>query len=134
VSPRAGGPEGRARRRVNPPVVDLLIARLAPLGDVKARAMFGGHGFYLDGVFFAITARERVYFKVDERTRGRYEAAGMAAFRPFDDHGALRSYYEVPPDVLSDGETMQEWAAEAQAAARRAGAGKPRRRGARERP
>lgn len=133
MSPRAGGPEGRTGHRANPPIVDLLIARLTPLGDVKARAMFGGHGFYLDGVFFAIAARERVYFKVDGQTRDRYEAAGMAAFRPFDDHSVLRSYYEVPPGVLADGAALHVWAAEAQAAARRAGVARPRRRGTRER-
>ena len=106
------------------------------IGDVKARAMFGGHGFYLDGVFFAITARERVFFKVDEQTRSRYEAAGMAAFRPFDDHSVLHSYYEVPPAVLADGEAMQQWATAAQAAARRVATAKPkpRRRRTRERP
>ena len=133
MSPKAGGPKGRARRRDNPPVVDLLIARLTPLGDVKVRAMFGGHGFYLDGVFFAIAARGRVYFKVDDRTRARYDAAGMAPFRPFDEHSVLHSYYEVPPAVLADGEAIQAWAAESQQAARRVGAARPKRRTTRER-
>ncbi|MGD9538820.1 MAG: TfoX/Sxy family protein [Alphaproteobacteria bacterium] len=128
MSPKAGGPAGRTPRRGNPPVVDRLIARLTPLGDVKARAMFGGHGFYLDGVFFAIAAGERIFFKVDGQTRARYEGAGMAAFRPFDDHMVLRSYYEVPAAVLADGEALLAWAAESQAAARRVGAAKAGRR------
>jgi DNA transformation protein len=131
VSPKAAGAGGRSRRRDNPPIVEALIARLTPLGEVKPRAMFGGHGFYLDGVFFAVAARDRVYFKVDDETRGRYKAAGMAAFRPFDDYAVLHSYLEVPPAVLADSEAVQIWAAEAQRAAQRVSAKKPKRRGPR---
>lgn len=36
--------------------VDYLVESLTPVGDVEARAMFGGWGFYLDGRMFALVA------------------------------------------------------------------------------
>lgn len=88
-----------------------------PLGEARARAMFGGHGVYLDGQFFAIAMGGRFYFKVDEKSRGRYVEAGMAAFRPFDGDTVLISYFEVPPAVLADPDEVRDWAAESRAAA-----------------
>ena len=37
-------------------VLDLLLA----LGPVKARRMFGGWGFFLEGVMFALSADDRL--------------------------------------------------------------------------
>lgn len=90
--------------------------------------MFGGHGIYLDGQIFAIAAGERIFFKIDEESRGRYEAAGMAVFRPYDDHVVLSSYFEVPPKVLGDGEAVREWAAEAHRIALRLARERPAKR------
>ena len=33
---------------------DFVLEQLAPAGRVAARAMFGGVGLYLDGLFFAL--------------------------------------------------------------------------------
>ena len=40
--------------------------------------MFGGFGITLDGVMFALIADDRLYLKVDYRTRPDYETAGAA--------------------------------------------------------
>ena len=37
--------------------------------DVRCRAMSGGHGCYLDGVFFGVIFDERLYFRTDEASR-----------------------------------------------------------------
>ncbi len=118
----------RAPRRPPPAAVTRLIEYLVPLGAVTARAMFGGYGIYLDGTIFAIAAGEQIFFKIDDTSRARYEAAGMSVFRPFDDHTVLRSYYEVPPTILGDGGSVREWAAEAHRIARQPRATKARRR------
>jgi len=122
------------RRKPLPGALAALLSHLLPLGEAKARPMFGGHGVYLDGQFFAIAAGERIFFKVDEQTRARYQAMGMEVFRPFDDHTALTSYFEVPPAVLSDGEAVRDWAAEARAVALRAAQRRGPRRARRTRP
>ena len=108
------------RPKALPAALAALLLRLTPLGDIKARAMFGGHGIYLDGQIFGIAAGERIFFKIDETTRPRYEAKGMAVFRPYDDNVTLASYFEVPPDVLDDADAVREWAAEAHRVAQKA--------------
>ena len=91
---------------------DRILDRLAALGDITSRPLFGGHGFYWRDVIFAITYRERLYFKVDERSRPAFEARGMLPFRP-NERQTLKSYYEVPPEVLDDAEALLSWAGEA---------------------
>ena len=91
---------------------DRILDRLAALGDISARAMFGAHGLYWRGVIFALLFRDRLYLKVDERSRPDFEARGMGMFRP-NERQTLKSYYEVPPEVLADPESLLYWAREA---------------------
>ena len=97
-----------------------VLDQLAELGDVTPKSMFGGVGFYCNGVFFAIAARDRLYFKVDASSQPRYVAARTKPFRPFPDRpgrGSMR-YYEVPLNVLESPGELVEWARRAVAAAR----------------
>src|SRR4029453_268793 len=91
---------------------DRVLGQLSPLGDLTCRAMFGGHGLYRDGVIFAIVFRVRLYLKVDERSKADYLAKGMGPFRP-NERQTLKSYYQVPPEVLADHEALLSWAGEA---------------------
>lgn len=114
---------------------DHVVDLLAPLGRVTYRSMFGGWGFYLDGLFFAVADEDVLYLKADDGNRPLYEAAGSGPFRPYPDRDATMSYYEVPAEVLDDAEALAEWARAALEAARRARAGKRRRTpGAKDRP
>lgn len=87
---------------------DYILDQLSGL-DVSARAMFGGHGLYVGASFFAILHRDRLYFRTDAATRDRYTARGMEPFRP-NARQTLASYYEVPADIVEDGELLTEWA------------------------
>ena len=89
-----------------------VLDTLSGLGNITSRPMFGGWGIYWEGVIFAIQYRERLYFKVDEQSKGEYLAKGMEPFRP-NERQTLKSYYEVPPDVLDDTEVLLSWAREA---------------------
>lgn len=89
-----------------------ILDRLSDLGEVTARPLFGGHGIYWRGTIFAIAYAGRLYFKVDERSKGDYLARAMGPFRP-NDRQTLKSYFEVPPDVLDDPEALLSWAGEA---------------------
>jgi len=110
-------------------LIDYLLDALAPLGHAGGRAMFGGHGLYLDGLIVGIVIDETVYLKVDDGNRADYEAAGM---RPFTYEGRNRpvamSYWEAPAEVLDEPEALRAWAGQAWAAARRARAAKAKRR------
>ena len=62
------------------PFVERMVARLAPLGPVRARAMFGGHGVYLDDLMFGLIAWDRLFLKVDDATIATFRDAGGAPF------------------------------------------------------
>jgi DNA transformation protein len=63
-------------------------------------------------VIFGMICRERLYFKVDDRTKGEYLCRGIGPFR-LDERQTLKSYFEVPPEVLDDREAFLSWAREA---------------------
>ena len=82
---------GRAKGMAGERLVDRLIDRLSPLGEVTARPLFGGHGLYWRETIFAILYRGRLYLKVDEESKGDYLARGMGPFRP-NERQTLKSY------------------------------------------
>ncbi len=94
------------------------LARAA--SDVRARSMFGGVGLYAGDLFFALVDDDVLYFKVDDTTRGRFEACGMEPFRPGGDGGEVMQYYAVPAEVLEDFDALATWTGEAVEVARRA--------------
>jgi DNA transformation protein and related proteins len=83
---------------------DFVLEQLDSLDGITSRAMFGGHGLYYRGVFFAIISQGMLYFKTDEESRQAYEQRGMPTFGP------AKSYHEVPAEILEDSEQLVEWA------------------------
>jgi DNA transformation protein len=93
---------------------DFVLEQLAPAGRVTSRAMFGGVGLYLDGLFFALIDDDTLYFKTDDATRARYEGAGSKPFCPYPGQpDQSMGYWAVPADVLDDSEALAAWAREA---------------------
>jgi DNA transformation protein len=97
------------------------LDQLAELGGVTSRKMFGGVGLYCDGLFFGLIARDELYLKVDDASRGAFEAAGSTAFQPYRDRPGTMQYYSVPVGVLESSPELVRWAGGAVAAARRSG-------------
>jgi DNA transformation protein len=90
---------------------EFVLEQLAVAGRVTPRAMFGGVGLYLDGLFFALIDDDTLYFKADEASRGRYEAAGSRPFCPDPSRPEqAMGYWQVPADVLEDPEELAAWA------------------------
>lgn len=101
-------------------LLEELRTRLAPLGELRTRRMFGGIGLWCDELFFALIDEGVLYFKVDEASEADYRAAGAARFRPFPGRPeAALGYYEVPLEVLENAAKLRAWAARALVAARR---------------
>ncbi len=110
--------------------VDHVLDMLTALGGVRARAMFGGWGLYLDDVMFGLIASDTLYFKVDDFTRGEFEEAGSQPFVYTGKNKPITmSYYETPVDALDDRDALQDLARGAVAVALRARASdaRPRR-------
>jgi DNA transformation protein len=105
---------------------DFVVEQLERVCPVTAKSMFGGVGLYAEGLFFALIADDRLYFKVDDTTRPDFERSGMEPFRPFSEDQAM-GYYEVPADVLEDATQLEPWMKKAIDVARRAKRAKTRR-------
>ena len=110
----------------NDSIVELLRDLLAPLGAFKARRMFGGHGLYLNGTFFAIVDDGVGYFKVSDATRRDFEAEGMGPFTHQTKTGehALTSYWRLPERLYDAPDELVVWAHAAVEVAHQAGAAK----------
>jgi len=93
---------------------DFVIDQLRPLEGLSCRAMFGGYGLYLEADFFGILHDGRLFFKTDETTRANYRKRGMGPFAPSGNQ-VLKSYYEVPEEIVEDQEQLASWAREAAA-------------------
>lgn len=99
------------------------------------RHLFGGYGLYLEGRIFALIAWDRLYLKVDGRTRADFLAAGG---EPFAYQSRARSvelpYCTPPAAALASPAALLPWAEKAVAAARRTKAATTSRAAPRPRP
>lgn len=93
------------------------LGRVVP--RVRCRSMFGGVGIYSGNLFFALIARDTLYFKVDDSNRGDFAARGLGPFRPYGDDRDVMKYYEVPEDILEDLDALRHWTEKALAVAAR---------------
>jgi len=110
--------------------VEYLTEQLQPLGEVSARAMFGGWGFYLEGRMFALVAFETFFIKADGVNRAEFETRGLEPFR-YESGGkmSVMSYFQPPAEAMDDGEMLCIWARKGvEASARAAVKSKPARR------
>lgn len=94
--------------------LDYVTEQLTGVGRLRSKRMFGGVGFYADEWFFGLLDDDRLYFKVDDSTRGDFVARGMGPFTPFPDKpDYAMGYYEVPADVVEEAEALVAWARKA---------------------
>jgi DNA transformation protein len=91
---------------------DFVLDQLQQLDDLEARRMFGGYGLYCEEAFFGIIHQGRLYFKTDASTIIEYRRRKMKPFRP-NAKQTLKSYYQVPVEIIEDSDRLAEWAAAA---------------------
>ncbi|HEY5597703.1 MAG TPA: TfoX/Sxy family protein [Kiloniellales bacterium] len=105
--------------------VDRALGLLVPLGPVRARAMFGGWGIYLDDTMFGLIADDALFLKVDGDSEERFAAAGAEPFvYSRAGESIAMSYRRAPEGALEDPGALLPWAELALTAARRARKGK----------
>ena len=92
---------------------EALVERLAGLGTVTCKKMFGGFGMFESGVMFGLVSGTTLHLRVDDETRPRYEAAGATQHRPMP-------YFSVPPAVEKRSPKLMKWAREAVAVSKAA--------------
>jgi DNA transformation protein and related proteins len=109
-----------------PGFVEHVLDLARPAGSVAARAMFGGHGVYIDGTIVAIVVDDVMYLKTDDATRSAFVDLELEPFRYRARDGTSHetSYFRAPDEALESPPAMREWLRGALAAALRSRAGK----------
>ena len=93
-----------------PPFVSHCLELLAPLGAVRARRMFGGWGLYVDDLFIAIIAVERLYLKADACARLQFEAEGCEPFvYNVRSQAVALGYWSAAAEALESPALMAPW-------------------------
>ena len=92
--------------------VAFIEDQLRRLPNVRSRRMFGGYGLYSGDQFFAIVYTGRLYFRTGRKNRNDYVDQGMKPFE-YKPGQLLKTYYQVPVDVIEDDGLLLEWARKA---------------------
>ena len=96
---------------VRPQFLAFVLEQIEPLGDVRPRRMFGAIGLYCSDLFFGLIDDDTLFFKTDGSNSGEYLTRNMPRFMPFPERPeAVMAYYQVPADVMEDGELLVAWA------------------------
>ena len=59
--------------------VSYVIELMQSIGPVRARAMFGGHGIFLEQLMFGLVADSVLFLKVKQEKNGHFKAGGRKA-------------------------------------------------------
>lgn len=98
--------------------VAYVIEMMRPACAVP-KAMFGGHGLYVDGLFVAIVVDDVLYLKCDAERTAAFDALGLPHFvyAGKDRRELVTKYRRAPDEALESPAEMQRWLRLAQAAA-----------------
>ena len=111
-----------------PDFIAHVLELMRPSGRATARAMFGGHGLYVDGLIVAIVVADVLYLKTDEETRPAYVKRALDPFSYTTREGKAyaMSYHRAPEEAVESPDAMREWLRPAVGAALRNAQKKPR--------
>jgi DNA transformation protein len=96
----------------DPSFVAHVLDLVAPLGEVTARAMFGGHGIYAEGVMFGLLDGDELFLKTDGVTREIFVAAGCRQWIYVNKKARMENtgYFRPPDGAHEDPDAMLPWA------------------------
>lgn len=86
---------------VNQDYLQYVEEQLSGMRPFESKKMFGGIGFFKEGIMFGMIGKNIFHLKADDHNRPDYEAAGMKAFMSSAKSKGM-PYYEVPASILED--------------------------------
>jgi DNA transformation protein len=82
--------------------IDQVLPMLQAVRPITGKKMFGGLGFYCDGVFFAVMDDDKLFFKVDDSNRAFYDDLNAGEWIIQGPQPQTMPYREVPDSVMAD--------------------------------
>ena len=85
-------------------IAELLTEKLASIGGITSKKMFGGHGIFHEGKMFGIIdSQGQCFMKADESNKINFEKKGSVR------HSRM-PYFSVPDEVFNDLDELVSWA------------------------
>ena len=97
---------------VNQDYLDYVLEQLSLVPGVEVKRMFGGVGFFKEGIMFAMIGGAVFRLRVDESNQADFEKYDMKPLQPNPNKKGM-PYWEVPSHVLEDRDELKEWAEKA---------------------
>ncbi len=99
--------------------VDYVMEQMSfVVRGLHVRAMFGGYGIYQNNRIFAIIVNDALYLKSDATVQRDFEEKGLLPFTYVaQGKSVVMQYFEAPPEVFEESESMRVWAEKALGAA-----------------
>lgn len=104
---------------VNEDYLHFINDQLSGLGGHETKPMFGGIGFFKEGLMFGMIGQDVFRLKADEINKSDFEERGIPRFLSDKKTRGL-PYYEVPAEILEDKDELCNWAKKSFEAAMRA--------------
>ncbi len=81
-----------------------MVEKLASIGGISSKKMFGGHGLFHEGRMFGIIdSKGKAFLKTNDRNRQEFESKGS------EKHSRM-PYYTIPNEVADDLDSLLSWA------------------------
>lgn len=97
---------------LNKDLAKSLCYSLQPLGPITVKFMFGGAGLFYEGKMFGMVSSDnRVWLKVGDSNRAKYEELGMQQFNKTAKNKGM-PYFQVPDNILNNNSDLLDWAEE----------------------
>ncbi len=79
--------------------------------DIRARAMFGGHGIYKNDTMFAIIVDDELYFKVGDANRSDFESrcSKPYCYAVKGKKPVTMSYWNLPAEIMDNRQDLIKW-------------------------
>ena len=103
----------------------------AEFGPIRLRRFFGGEGIVADDVMIGMVFDDIIYFKTDDETRKAFVAEKTKPFsflKRSTGETIVTTWFALPDRLYDDPEELAQWARAALDVARRAEAGKTRKK------
>ncbi len=103
---------------------------LDTIGDVTTKRMFGGFGYFREGLMFALEYHGSLYLKADQENEAEFTGLDLPPFTFVSKDGreSTMAYWLCPETALRNQGAMQLWADSAFAAALRKTKLRPKRK------
>ena len=99
--------------------LNFILDQLSEFEPITSKKMFGGVGFFREGLMFGMIGGGAFRLKVDENNQADYEAKGMQPLFMKNKKKGM-PYWEVPLEVIEDKKELAKWAEKAYDASVRA--------------